>query len=1106
MGDDGKRYLGSEKYIYEIPAEQAGEFARRNPDYVPIGDDDNPIHVPDVPVYLMDERTRTALGYDYAYVVEAERANRRKAFKEQAEQQDKERQRLADYVSSYKGKEDYSKEALTPALKNYYEENKLRTPPKSQNELQGREPNLYDVRTGPQRMRQENERLYNALVSYQKSSEEGKRIVLDDTEQEATLRSDIDRLRREADEVYANRRQYEYSTVNPLSMGQYAGNAVESSAVSETRKQLREAEHILDNTNKPGDNELVNFFRTLGQKAGDFGEEILRGRAPVVSPIVGAAEVNRVIGKIDKAGAFDDPSRALDKDELMLWEAVSTNLAAKIQFANSQSWGSKTGAITADMIPFIVEMYLTGGITKGIAEASEKALTSWMVRLVGGKLKGLLASRLVGTVGSRAAQTSAMSAIAPSTYEHAIEGRYDLSKNAQVNDDGTVRITGAEKKGVLASLSGAWLDSAIEMFTERNGAIAPFMKYATQNILMTAAGKRMANSVLGVKLGQIGTRVRDITGKGAGQALAGQILYNGIIGEGWEEIEGALYRGELGEFFTWDNLVPMMISFAIPGAVTSSVSGAQYGLYRREYKKADEAVTSRLHSQGLNNSQIRQVKDELSGVSVENTGVVISGFVEKNFGDRPEGEKRGLKSALGNYVVQYAQFSSLDSRLNGERHERAEARLQESERRIRETVEANVNADSGTLMTARLKTGAVVQVVASPGVVFDDNGKIDAGKSSADAVIAYIDKEGKRQVVPARDVADVLESINVEDATEQLSAPVREGAAAQMRSQDAAAAYSEGDEVLIDTDNKGLYDRVTILSVSEDGQVEYEDREGNVSQADATSLRHPDEVQEFGNGVRVEYSLTDKAGKEIRRTGTVTNAFGLTDGYIEIEDTEGKEHVINRSDLVRVIPPETSETDSAGFAGASSGQAVADPESELSEGISRAFGSMAGSIEEDSLNAVVQRLEKDGSFVMRNPDAVQAAKANPRYSYVDNGDGSITVNGILGPDGKWHGQMPAKGDLTKTGSAESAGVDAQSIAQKIIAGNQQWTIEELQYQKNNPQEIENALKEIQRQEAASKEVDDKSVSLTEEQASELIARMEANAVEAPTLELTPENW
>ncbi|MDR0559692.1 MAG: hypothetical protein LBG92_05945, partial [Prevotellaceae bacterium] len=51
---------------------------------------------------------------------------------------------------------------------------------------------------------------------------------------------------------------------------------------------------------------------------------------------------------------------------------------------------------------------------------------------------------------------------------------------------------------------------------------------------------------------------------------------------------------------------------------------------------------------------------------------------------------------------------------------------------------------------------------------------------------------------------------------------------------------------------------------------------------------------------------------------------------------------------------------------------------------------------------------------MRNPEAIAAAKDNPRYNIADNNDGTVTVKGIYGMDNRWHGEKP-ENDGKKTG-------------------------------------------------------------------------------------------
>jgi hypothetical protein len=71
------------------------------------------------------------------------------------------------------------------------------------------------------------------------------------------------------------------------------------------------------------------------------------------------------------------------------------------------------------------------------------------------------------------------------------------------------------------------------------------------------------------------------------------------------------------------------------------------------------------------------------------------------------------------------------------------------------------------------------------------------------------------------------------------------------------------------------------------------------------------------------------------------------------------------------------------------------------------FGNIAQGMGEAAHENAVDRFKRDGAMTYRQPDAVRAAKSDPRYNTRDNPDGSVEVVGLLDPrTNEWVGQAP----------------------------------------------------------------------------------------------------
>jgi hypothetical protein len=387
------------------------------------------------------------------------------------------------------------------------------------------------------------------------------------------------------------------------------------------------AQNTLD---APRSNKDKAWYEAAIESIQHFGRKTAETLPTILSwGIMDAADANvmsSIFKKIDDAQAYDNPEKVLNNDEQLYLDAFANKTAIDIYRAGDQTTGAKVADISANMVSFIADMFTAGKIVKGGAAAlrmGERALIKNIAgrvtaRLAKSNAVGKMAGRFSINAGKAAVYSGAQNIISPQTYANTMKNLYEVNPNEHVayDVDGKLHITGSEKHDWSEAFAAAVKDGWIERFTEAGGIGGAFVSA----ILKTPLLRRTIMKIGKHKVGELYKAYKESIG---GKA-ANQLFFHGVGGEGYEELEGAMLRGELDDFFTSDNLVPMVISFGITAAAFGSIGAADYAISRTKYINANARIDKNLAGYGMSADDIAGIKESLLAAPLEEAGIIIN--------------------------------------------------------------------------------------------------------------------------------------------------------------------------------------------------------------------------------------------------------------------------------------------------------------------------------------------------------------------------------------------------------------------------------------------------------------------------------------------------
>ena len=237
---------------------------------------------------------------------------------------------------------------------------------------------------------------------------------------------------------------------------------------------------------------------------------------------------------LDKA----DKNEKLSKEEEMLLDAKATEMAVQAYFGSSIGMGYKAGQVTAEAIPFMIEMAINPASKLGETAASK--LTRYALKKFAGKASKKLLARTMkvgGRIAGDIAGANLMTATTsmPGVMNDTMERMQGTTKYG-IGPGGIIQYNGREDaQDIGDAFSKAFKARVIENHSEMLGEyFSPIFK---------VSGKMGGKALEKMKLGAVKKFLDNVNGNRIAQAVndfAKQTKWNGTIGEYSEEVLGGI--------------------------------------------------------------------------------------------------------------------------------------------------------------------------------------------------------------------------------------------------------------------------------------------------------------------------------------------------------------------------------------------------------------------------------------------------------------------------------------------------------------------------------------------------------------------------------------
>ena len=632
-------------------------------------------------------------------------------------------------------------------------------------------------------------------------------------------------------------------------------------------------------------------WKNIGEGLVEFGKDTgkhlltkLEGMASFgLSDVRNAVYQRNVLKKVADADAFDNPETVLTPQEKALYDATITSIAVEIARQNDTSRWSKAGQITADMIPFVEDIMIGNALFKGFGNAGREAIKKGVEKHVRNKLSKWLLTN-VGDVAMSAGESAATAAILPHTYSEMYKNtaQVDMDK-VGMDGDFRMKLGGIKEQDFGKSWAQAYGNEVKELFTETGGNFRLIGRALIDNPI----GKKILETPFGMVL----KRFEGAKG-GAGSRFASMTMYHGVLGEWLEELEGAIYDGNLKDFFTADTQLPMLLSFAVPAAFTGGLNATQQALYQAKYDQAGKRIDKLIDASsyvGPDKNTIKgQILATLYQTPTENLPQAIGMCVEQVYpeeykalmeGAPEKGNKAAeLSYALKDYLTSGTVLTIFDPDMIGGQIADVQAHRQQ----MREQAEQNAQAEVQSISHA---DGNIYHV----GIKGKEGAEGYAFRGDLDIVPnqdGTLSTRG-RDLITIKMTDGTVEQVPADEVT-LLDAPTSAADRVQAVADHLFAQYANndlfqiGDKVHIMQDGQPSEDSSTIVNITDDGvEVEIIDPNG---QPNTTVIPHEQAAEmlskdETGteDGI-VTYQTQDGNTVRLRDMGDGTFASIVSDG------------------------------------------------------------------------------------------------------------------------------------------------------------------------------------------------------------------------------------
>ncbi len=628
----------------------------------------------------------------------------------------------------------------------------------------------------------------------------------------------------------AKERQQRVRSVGDGSIFSTMSQAYLAGEQNDTDKQLEYASTLMEQaqniTNEAKKKGNTNFFAGFAR---GFKDAPLDGWAMGLQDLKNYSAAKKVMDKVDKG-------EELTPSEDALMQALVTNAATQMYYSGDLGRGYKAGGVTAESLPFMLDMIAGMGAVQALTKPASKAIVKYAAdkaaqmglgRATTGLAKG--AARTVAGLGDVAAHTATFgSARVAADYQRRGLGDVQVKPNA----DGTVSYDGRENVQTGAEALGkSIISTAAETGSELLGEyFAPMLGYIGR---VTGANK--VGKIIPASVGKAFKDVVNSQGFREMQEIARRAKISDPLGEYAEEVANNLVSTAIGDM-TPEQLIDLdqNIDTFLGVAPMSALFGAAGtgGYLRDKYKNYRNMRNFETQMQDAMGEDWSGVREALQDADIETARNMVKDVLSSPMS--PDMKKNAIKyisSVLQEQTLQEADKQMMPEEIavqkrniiNNLNETRSKISLNDEElnaiinseegyqaiisqfdpetannimqykqayddfvdynywvqdqadnARIQAEaqVESLTNATTGTIMRVNNKLTKNPVNVLRGNLVFDNEGKVDENQS--DKTIYYMSEDGRVKMAPVSMFSSLVDNTPAEEMIQRAGNDAQE--------------------------------------------------------------------------------------------------------------------------------------------------------------------------------------------------------------------------------------------------------------------------------------------------------------------------------------------
>lgn len=406
---------------------------------------------------------------------------------------------------------------------------------------------------------------------------------------------------------------------------------------------IEEAQNITNEAKKKGN---TNFFAGFAR---GFKDSPLDAWSMGLQDLKNYSAAKKVLDKVDKG-------EQLNPAEDALMQALVTNAATKMYYSGDLGRGYKAGGVTAESLPFMLDMIVGMGTIQAATKPAAKALYKYALKKIGKDGLGNMskkavrgAVRTISGLGDVAAHTATFGgARVAADYQRRGMGDIQVSPNT----DGTVSYAGRDNVQTGAeAIAKSVISTAAETGTELLGEyFAPMLGWVGKVTGANKIGKIIPSSV-----GKAYSNIVNSQGFKNIQELAQRAKIADPIGEYGEEVVNNLISTAIGdmtpeELVDLDQNIDTFLGVA-PMSVLFGAAGTG-GYLREKYKNYRDMRTFENQMQETMGEDWSGVKEALQDADIETARDMVKDVLSSDM--QPDMKKRAI-----NYISSVLQEQTL---------------------------------------------------------------------------------------------------------------------------------------------------------------------------------------------------------------------------------------------------------------------------------------------------------------------------------------------------------------------------------------------------------------------------------------------------------------